>query len=388
MRTLIFTFLSLICLSANAIKMTDLYSVNIPLNDTTKETLFQAQSDALSEVFIRASGQKSILQNEEVQKALKSANRYVTGEMQYKKGNDLFLSVNFSDEEVAKTLSIAKSTLWGSNRPQVIIWQVTSNGSKKIEWDQKPNQFTQTIKQQAECRGLPVLLPIGDLEDINGVSESDIWGGFTAPIIRASERYTPDSLLVIKLESKGSKRVVQEKESEQQQALNKDVPPLLLAPEQVVKQVPIYRLSWQFYDQSPMNLMQDATSLIKPQQGQFNGTLTQIYQQLFDVIADGYALRYAISLSGQSISSIDLRVENVKTNAAYYKLERILNTMSSVKSFYPTYSDGEVMEIKVALKTSIKNFMNELSLSSQLAQVNDIPLIDNINPKYTHLRLK
>lgn len=382
MKTLLFTFLSLICFSANAVKVTDLYHTVVPLTDTSKESVVEAQSNALAEIFIRVSGQKEILSNEEIRAALKHANQYVTGEMQRKEGDELFLALDFSDDEIAKTLSKAKATLWGSNRPQTLIWQVTSRGHRKIEWDQKPDDYTRAIKKQAGYRGLPVLLPIGDLEDVNSVSVSDIWGGFIEPILTSSQRYMPDSLLVTKLVHMGVRKEAQSEDTSK-------VPLLLQDPAQAVKPVSVYRLSWQFYDQNPSSLMEASAAIIEPQKGLFTGTLNEVYRQLFDLIADEYASRYAISLSGQSISSIDLEIENVKTSQDYYKLERILKAMSSVQSYYPTFSDGEIMEVKVSLKTSVQNFMNELSLNNQLKKVHTETLSeDSAISNYTRLYLK
>src|SRR5690606_16164886 len=48
----------------------------------------------------------------------------------------------------------------------------------------------------AEERGLPVTLPLLDLEDMAAVGFADVWGGFEQTVLAASDRYGADAVLV------------------------------------------------------------------------------------------------------------------------------------------------------------------------------------------------
>jgi hypothetical protein len=48
----------------------------------------------------------------------------------------------------------------------------------------------------ADERGLPIALPLLDLEDLNAVSFTDVWGGFEDRVAAASARYRADAILV------------------------------------------------------------------------------------------------------------------------------------------------------------------------------------------------
>ena len=45
------------------------------------------------------------------------------------------------------------------------------------------------LGQAADSRGMPLLLPLMDLQDQAQLTFSDVWGDFTAQILQASERY-------------------------------------------------------------------------------------------------------------------------------------------------------------------------------------------------------
>ena len=45
--------------------------------------------------------------------------------------------------------------------------------------------------------GLPIALPLLDLEDMTAVTFADVWGGFDEPVQRASTRYRADATLIV-----------------------------------------------------------------------------------------------------------------------------------------------------------------------------------------------
>ena len=58
------------------------------------------------------------------------------------------------------------------------------------------------MRERAESRGVPVYFPVWDLEDSSRVTVSEIWGRFLDQIEAASERYSPDKLLVVRVEKR------------------------------------------------------------------------------------------------------------------------------------------------------------------------------------------
>lgn len=211
------------------------------LDAVTLENLYQAevlsesQSDAqrridasegLSQVLMRVSGRSDILQNPVIVAALKTPEQYYS-EFSYARveaGNDeaaalpqpgldplpaetlrQVMRIRFAPSLIAKILREADLPVWGSNRPSVLSWMAIDDESgRQVLGEANPSLFAKTLNQAARARGVPLLLPLWDLEDSRGVSSSEIWGRFLGRIEAASKRYSPDKILVFRAESEFS----------------------------------------------------------------------------------------------------------------------------------------------------------------------------------------
>ena len=211
------------------------------LDAVTLENLYQAevlsesQSDAqrridasegLSQVLMRVSGRSDILQNPVIVAALKTPEQYYS-EFSYARVeavNDAaaalpqpgldplpaetprqVMRIRFAPSLIAKILREADLPVWGSNRPSVLSWMAIDDESgRQVLGEANPSLFAKTLNQAARTRGVPLLLPLWDLEDSRGVSSSEIWGRFLGRIEAASKRYSPDKILVFRAESEFS----------------------------------------------------------------------------------------------------------------------------------------------------------------------------------------
>jgi hypothetical protein len=211
------------------------------LDAVTLENLYQAevlsesQSDAqrridasegLSQVLMRVSGRSDILQNPVIVAALKTPEQYYS-EFSYARveaGNDAaaalpqpgldplpaetprqVMRIRFAPSLIAKILREADLPVWGSNRPSVLSWMAIDDESgRQVLGEANPSLFAKSLNQAARARGVPLLLPLWDLEDSRGVSSSEIWGRFLGRIEAASKRYSPDKILVFRAESEFS----------------------------------------------------------------------------------------------------------------------------------------------------------------------------------------
>lgn len=211
------------------------------LDAVTLENLYQAevlsesQSDAqrridasegLSQVLMRVSGRSDILKNPVIVAALKTPEQYYS-EFSYARveavndeavalpqpGLDPLpaetprqvMRIRFAPSLIAKILREADLPVWGSNRPSVLSWMAIDDESgRQVLGEANPSLFAKTLNQAARARGVPLLLPLWDLEDSRGVSSSEIWGRFLGRIEAASKRYSPDKILVFRAESEFS----------------------------------------------------------------------------------------------------------------------------------------------------------------------------------------
>ena len=211
------------------------------LEAVTLENLYQAevltdsQSDAqrridasegLSQVLKRVSGRSDILQNPTIVAALKTPEQYysefsyaridaakdelaaeseVVPDPQSTAPPRLVMRIRFASSLIAKVLRAADLPVWGSNRPSVLSWMAIDDESgRQVLGEANRSVFSKTLNQAAQARGVPLLLPLWDLEDNRGVSSSEIWGRFLGRIEAASQRYSPDKILVFRAESEFS----------------------------------------------------------------------------------------------------------------------------------------------------------------------------------------
>ena len=210
----------------DAVTLENLYQAEVLSESQSDEQRRIDASEGLSQVLTRVSGRSDILQNPVIVAALKTPEQYYS-EFSYARveaGNDeaaalpqpgldplpaetprQVMRIRFAPSLIAKILREADLPVWGSNRPSVLSWMAIDDESgRQVLGEANPSLFAKTLNQAARARGVPLLLPLWDLEDSRGVSSSEIWGRFLGRIEAASKRYSPDKILVFRAESEFS----------------------------------------------------------------------------------------------------------------------------------------------------------------------------------------
>jgi len=59
------------------------------------------------------------------------------------------------------------------------------------------------LMKQANLRGVPLFLPFNDEQDRDTLNLSEIWGLFPEPIEKASQRYAPDRIAIVRVSRRG-----------------------------------------------------------------------------------------------------------------------------------------------------------------------------------------
>ena len=112
----------------------------------------------------------------------------------------LSLWVQFDGVALAREVRAAGLPYWGSERPDLLFgWR--SMTVVDATWCPKPVEPRRNRCVAAGKRhGLPLTLPLIDLEDQRAIQFTDVWGGFTGTIATASRRYRPQVVLTGRLE--------------------------------------------------------------------------------------------------------------------------------------------------------------------------------------------
>lgn len=207
---------SLFCLQAAvAEQVGNLYEGEVPVTGQSSETRAAGIQQAFALVLVKVSGDRGLLSNPQIDGLLQRASSYV---QQYRYRSlddsparvtapeaDRLLWVRFDDRAVNRLLRESGVPVWGTTRPSVLIWLGEESGAQRslVSLEQQV-ALNNALNRVAGNRGLPVMLPLMDMEDRNTLSVSDLWGGFETDIRRASQRYLPDVILVGRLSRLGS----------------------------------------------------------------------------------------------------------------------------------------------------------------------------------------
>jgi len=203
MRQLLKISFFLLCFApfiAHAIVVKSLYQVEVPVASQTKKVRSKAFPQALEQVFIKLTGNPAIGTIPQIRHHLKNAAEWVE---QYRystqPNQQVVLHVTFQQQAIRQLLVKARQAIWGVNRPSLLMWvaESSSDGQQLLN-DNSP--VIQQLRVDAKARGLPIMLPLLDLQDINRLTFNDVWTGLTMPVLAASKRYASDAVVMVKLD--------------------------------------------------------------------------------------------------------------------------------------------------------------------------------------------
>jgi hypothetical protein len=199
---------------AQAETLKNLYEAESPVVGQSSEARAKGIRDAFAQVLVKVSGDRGLLSNPNIDPLLARASgmaqqyRYRTlredDARRASSNADRLLWVRFDQRAVKRLLQQSGVPVWGETRPSVLIWLGEEQGAARnqVSLERQPRLKT-TLEQVAYGRGLPLVLPLMDMEDRAALPVSDLWGGFESDIRRASQRYNPDVILVGRLRNLG-----------------------------------------------------------------------------------------------------------------------------------------------------------------------------------------
>lgn len=235
------------CLSHGAAP--NLYSAEVEVADQGTEARDEGMRKALLQVLVKISGSRAPLQDPALQQALSRAASHVQ-RFQYRnepltptrqhpdeqgvlQTSRLLMEVEFESRGVQQLLRSHGYPVWGQVRPQVLVWIGVDDGvQRQLVGADDGGLVRLVLERRAEQRGLPLRLPLLDLGDRQQVEVADIWGGFFDNLLRASQRYQTEAVLIGRLGRVGQQWEVQwtlihEAERQHWRERGNDVEPLL-----------------------------------------------------------------------------------------------------------------------------------------------------------------
>ncbi|MUJ25993.1 DUF2066 domain-containing protein [Aliivibrio fischeri] len=311
----------LMCMVAGPVfaqQQNDLYHTEVQLTGSDKAENI-AKQEGLVNVLIKVSGQTDIAQNEVIKKALAQSDRYVT-QMSFVEYDDAprAMKLGYNSKMVLNLLTQSEQSIWETPRKSVLVWIVNEyNYQRSIIWEQSNNSLITRIKEAANERGLPVMFPVGDFDDVTSIEIPDLWGNFKKPIADASERYNPQAILVVKVRGNSS--------------------------------------SWTLFDTTPQYL---PTTSTKPLEGRESGAV-----QLADMVnnvSDYFAKKYTKNLGAVVSQSEMISIEGIHSTRAFFTIEKQLKQLNSVASVQVDTIQGNKVTYTLNLLGDSEQFNQEL----------------------------
>ena len=343
--TFIFSFSGLL----SAAQISGLYQSDVLVSSQSAEERQEAFNLALKEVLVRVSGKASVLDNEALMGIAKQPDQLVQ-KFSYEKtaGDDnsvalmtsvvaaekrktgsvnvYRINISFSRLAVSQALKKYGEPIWGSNRPSVLIWLASNDqGKRSVLSSGAETSLSTAIKRAAKIRGVPLYIPVMDLEDEANVSSSDIWGLFIDSLQDASARYAADSKVVGRLRQGSGDN---------------------------------WSGQWVF----------ELKGFVY--RGDINDqTLDESALLMVGSIAEILAERYAI-LGGESSlnSEVELEVSDIKTMEDYVSVTRYIKSLPPVNSAQLNWVKGEKIRFTISLNGYLEQLLQHIELDTKLSE--------------------
>lgn len=316
----------LIAVQARSVEVTELYTVQVPLDPENPAARPDAHRSALNLVLVRITGDQAAANSPLLAELFPDPSRYV---LQFRPGEDNSLWVSLDGAAIENVLRRAGQTVWSNERPLTLVWLavdwgqgvreiVSADDSDRSPAEQRSidrnRQLRDRLEEAAAFRGVPVAFPLMDTEDLGNVSFSDIWGGFDERVLQASERYGAEAVLIGR------------------------VRPTAAQP---------YRWTWHFG-----NDVQE-----------FSGEPAQVVDQL----ANSLVVQFAVA-GNVPLETVSLTISGVDSLVAYGEVQRIISGLSPVETFSIEAVSGDRIRFMVQVYGGAERLSQALQTSRRLEQ--------------------
>jgi len=326
--------LLLVSATAHAARVDDLFQVEVAADGRDAGSRDAALGQALGQVLLRITGSAESLSNPSLRPLLKNPSRFA---QQYRfreipaetpeQAEQLRLWVQFDGVALAREVREAGLPYWGSERPDVLLWLAIDNrGRRYLVSDNSGGGVARSLSQSAYRRGLPLTLPLMDLEDQRAVQFTDVWGGFVGSLEEASQRYRPQVILVGKLGRSGPSGD--------------------------------WRGSWNLL---AAGSQQSWTS--------HSANLEAAVEQGIGATSEWLARQYAVVATDEAVRS--LLVEGVQGLEDYARVSKYLASLTPVEQVQVARVNGQEVEFSLNLNSEERNLLQVITLGRVLQAIEE-----------------
>ena len=206
-RSLSLLALLLPVVAARAATLPNLYVATVQPDPSAPDQRAAASETAFARVLVRVTGNRYAALDPQLQTLMHDAPRYLNSYGVDRQGRAV---VGFSAARVDQALATLEIPAWGTQRPLTLLWIAVDDGAggrallpaNELGTNVAPStgELVTMIRTElaavADERGLPIALPLLDLQDLNAVHFTDVWGGFDDQVLLGSARYRANAVLI------------------------------------------------------------------------------------------------------------------------------------------------------------------------------------------------
>jgi hypothetical protein len=313
--------------AAAPVVVESLHRAVVAVEDHSRGQLTSATRQALGQVLVKVSGDRSVLEYDVLRSALAQADGYVQ-RYQYLRSDDgsLKLQVHFDPRLVNELLREAQAPLWTANRPSLLVWLVAEDagGRQPVTREARP-ELIDALAEQLERRGVPVVFPLYDLQDTLALSVEDLWRLDEIAVSRASQRYGVADVLVGRLTELSADRWMGDW--------------LYLYGREAMES--------SFYGETTAN---------------FSGNAV-------DMVADDMAVRFAVAAGAGGAGSVLVRVDAIADYADYRSVLKFFETIELVGSAWPAYVEGDSVVFRLTAQADAEQLSRIIAINRRLKRL-------------------
>ncbi|CAD6365406.1 hypothetical protein SHEWT2_00582 [Shewanella hafniensis] len=314
-----------------AVEVSKLDEADVPVSSRAVPERNKALRTALEQVILKNTGTARSLENSVIQSQLANPDGLLSQYGYVEQNGQLLLRANFEHRRVVALLRQAQLPVWGTQRPLTLFWvAMPAEGDTILLSDSSPLPERQVFTTFSYARGIPVLLPILDLDELMGINPNDVKGMFADIVATVSGRYQADFLALVAIDAVGNQAR--------------------------------YRL----------NLYTKATiDSLTPPLFSFNGTAENTSQAITAMMAalgDYYFSKYAIADTGTRVGT-SVTFVNIEKMAQLVEIEKYLKQLSAIKNATLTRIQGNKATFSLDLFGSETDLERLLSLEPRISVV-------------------
>ncbi len=325
-----FVVLMLVSTLSFAVQVDGLYKAIVPVATQSANERKAATRKAINSVAQKVSGRREVLNNAALQQTLSNVDAFVE-QFQYiqpeTEKSSLQVEITFQKAAIDRALQQFDIPVWGANRPAIAVWLAVDNGNKRYLIGEGATKTAALLQKVAFQSGLPIVLPLLDLEDQQAVQFNDVWGLFSERIVQASARYGAKQVLFGRL---------------------------------LKEQGSVWKLRWVLVNTN----------------GKFEGESRQTYlSEAFreslssssEMLAEIYAPR-----GNMHVSELTLMVDGITNLAEFSRVSQYLSSLDVVSKVSWQRVDANKASFVIGLTGDVQGLKEQIALNNVLAETHPI----------------